>query len=68
MENIGMMFMRRENPQYILKLYYVAFGIILGIFVLGYVGISFLQNQYGDAESLINIAGRQRMLSQRISF
>lgn len=60
--------LQQDNPKQLLGLYYVAFAIMMTIFVLGYIGIYYLQSESVNTETFINIAGRQRMLSQRISF
>lgn len=57
----------RQHPTNIVRLYFISFAVMVIIFVGGYVAINWLQEQNANFDSLINIAGRQRMLSQRIT-
>ncbi len=57
----------QRNPLRIIQLYFISFAVMFLIFVVGYLAINWLQQKNADSELIINLAGRQRMLSQRIT-
>ncbi|GAB5491015.1 MAG: hypothetical protein Phog2KO_12300 [Phototrophicaceae bacterium] len=63
---MSFIFQQEQNPLRVIRLYFISFAIMFLVFLVGYIVIDWMQ-QNTNSEYIINLAGRQRMLSQRIA-
>lgn len=57
----------KEFTKNVTQKYLLALGLIAALTTAGYLGLFFVKKSYDTSAAVINISGRQRMLSQRIA-